>query len=675
LMNRFLEKRVEKRTAQWKNANELLEQEIAGRNQIERALQESKLRYRRMVNNVTDHMCVHDLAGTIVDVNHRVISGLGFSHKELVGRQLQDVIVPEQRLNFGTYLRRLRQGRKVTGKVTFISKTGQLLFMEFSSVKARHTEEGDVVYCLARDVTERQQTQKALAESQARFKDIFETAAAGMMIVNRKSRTIVEVNPAAAQMIREPVRDIKGRLLDQLIRTDTPPAGDLQTPSCLSDVDPAECRLTCGRETIPILQTIRPMEFSGQPHWLISFINLQKIKEAESAQREAESHLNRAQHLQAIGTLAGGIAHDFNNILYGVIGYAQLALDDASRGTVLHDNIREILQGCHRAKELVGQIMTFSRQDESQKKSVHLTPLIKEALNLLRASIPTTIEIQTDIAQKTAPVLANSTQIHQVIMNLCTNAAQSMLPQGGHLRVVLEELDIKTEENALHGPVAAGAYVRLAVIDTGCGIQEELKYRIFEPFFTTKTHGQGTGMGLAVVLGAVQAHGGAIRLDSEPGKGTRFEILLPAIKSSRELEPDPHVALTGGRERLLLVDDEKALIQMGLQMLTRLGYHVTPFQDPLKALQAFHDRPADFDLVITDLTMPKMKGTRLAQHMLHLKPEIPIILCTGYGDEVTHEQIEEIGIRELLLKPILRQHLAFAIRKALESPVVESSHS
>lgn len=675
LVNQFLEKRVEKRTAELTRTNQLLENEIKERKEIQKALQESKIRYRRMVNNVTDYLLVHDLDGKIVEGNYRMIAGLDYSYKEIVGRALQDLIVPEQRPRFAPYLNRLRQGKKATGNVTFISKNGQLRFMEYSSVMGPQTQNGAVVYCLARDITERQRTERALAESQARFKDIFETAAAGMLIVDSDTQKIAEANPAAVQMIQEPLQNIIGRPLSRLIQDEAPDDAASAEP-VRADVDPLECRLVCGRQqSIPILKTMRPMELNGQAHWLISFISLQKVKEAEAAKREAEAHVNRSQHLQAIGTLAGGIAHDFNNILYGVIGYAQLSLDDAPQGSVLHDNLQEILQGSRRAKDLIGQILAFSRQDHTEKKPVQPGPLIKEVLKLLRASIPATIDIQADIEPHAATILVNPTQIHQVLMNLCTNAAQAMLPQGGLLRVELGNMILESEETALHGSIGPGKYVRLCVIDNGCGIQENLRERIFEPFYTTKAQGQGTGMGLAVVLGVIQAHHGAIRLHSEPGKGTRFEILLPAAVAAMQSDDGDIQESPGGRERILLVDDERALIHMGTQMLSRLGYQVTACQDPLQALDLFRDNPGGFDLVVTDLTMPRLKGTKLAQHILHLKPDMPIILCTGYGDQVTQEQIQDIGIRQLLVKPILRHQLAVTIRNSLETDSGWNEHS
>ncbi len=664
MANQFLEERVQNRTLELTRTNQLLELEIKERKAIEKALQESKSRYRRMVNNVTDFIAVHDLNGTILELNYRMLSGLGYSHKEIVGLNVKDLIVPEQRANFAHYLNSVRHGGKSTGTVTVITKTGQLRLLEFSNIKAQHTNGGEVIYCLARDITEHQRAERALAESQAQFKDIFETAAAGMMIANTHSAKIVEVNPAAALMIGEPIEGIKGQPLERWL--DTPAMRD-QDLHDLASIDPLESVLKLSPQNLlPILKTVRTMEFNGQPHLLISFISTQKIKEAEAARREAETKLNRAQHLQAIGTLAGGIAHDFNNILYGVIGYTQLALDDAPAGSQLQGNLLEILQGSRRAKELIAQILTFSRQDGTQKNAIRPMPLVKEALKLLRASIPSTIDIQAHIAPDVSNILANPTQIHQVIMNLCTNAAHAMLPQGGLLQVAMDQIMITKEEVLPHGRLCPGEYVRLRISDSGAGMSEGVKDRIFEPFFTTKPQGEGTGMGLSVVLGVVQTHHGAIRVQSELGKGACFEILLPAFGDAEVTELQDEAQTIGGTERILLVDDENALIQMGKQMLAKLGYEVTACADAMEALELFRQAPADYDLVITDLTMPKLKGTKLAQHLLHIRPDLPIILCTGYGDQISAERVSEMGIRELMLKPILRNQMASVIRRVLD---------
>lgn len=664
MTNRFLERRVEKRTADIAKTNQRLEAEIKERKIIENALRDSKIRYGRMINNVTDYMCVHDLKGKILEVNYPMISGLEYNQSEIIEKNINDLITAEGQNFFEQYMARLQKGKKVTGKVTFIAKSGRQVLMEYSSVMAQHMNSGEVVYCLARDVTERHRTKLALAESQARFKNIFDISAAGMLIVRCDTHEVAEANQAAAHIIGTKIENIIGLQLNALITYNIDDSAQAENPNF---VDPVECELILEpTRTTPILKTMRRTEFDGQPYWLVSFISLEKVKDAETAKREAEIQLNRAQHLQSIGTLAGGIAHDFNNILYGIIGYTQLALDDAPQNSLLQDNIREILNGSQRAKELVAQILTFSRQDDTEKKPIRPAPLIKEAWKLLRASTPATIEMRAKISSDTQTIMANPTQVHQIMMNLCTNATHAMLPQGGLLQVVLDNVTVENESPALPEPLKPGIYVRLMVKDNGGGMPKSVQNRIFEPFFTTKPQGDGTGMGLSVVLGAVQTHNGAIRMHSELGKGSAFEIFLPVAAQNSMDEEKLEQPTPKGTERILFVDDEMALIRMGQQMLTKLGYQVTASQDPIEALELFRSAPDDFDLVITDLTMPKLKGTKMAQHMLHLKPDLPVIMCTGYGDEINEAQIEEIGIRELMLKPILRSTLAVKIRQALD---------
>lgn len=312
--NQLLEKRVEKRTAELTQTNQLLEIEIKERKATEKELRRSKIRYGRMVNNVTDFICVHDLDGRILEVNNRMVAGLGYPYLELTRKNLRDLIIPEQRSAFDLYLKRLHRREQMTGSVTLQTKDGLQRLLAFSNILVQDETDQDVVYNLARDITEHKRTVRALEESQARFKDIFETAAAGMMIINGQSNKIVEINSAAALMIGESALKIKGKEIDQLIHhTDDDP-----WLCYAASVDPVECLLVSTANCkLPVLKTMRPIEIDGSPHWILSFINIQKVKEAEEAKRNMELQLNRAQHLQAIGTLAGGIAHDFNNILYG----------------------------------------------------------------------------------------------------------------------------------------------------------------------------------------------------------------------------------------------------------------------------------------------------------------------------------------------------------------------
>lgn len=661
--NQYLEKRVEKRTAELQGANEKLMIEVNSRIAMETALRDSESRYRRMVDNVTDYICVHDMNGRILEANNQMIKGLEYSQKQLAAMSIEDLMLPDKRSEFKEYIARIRRDGLVTGSVTLATRNGQQRHIEYSNVLSRHASGVEVIYSLCRDVTDGRRAERALAQSQARFKNIFETAAAGMMIVDDQTQTITEVNPAAAQMIGETTSEIQGRPFKQLIQ----PAADGDKPAiCKPSSQPTECELiTRHGHRLPILKTMQPMELNDRSHWIVSFVNIQSIKEAENAKRNMEMSLNRAQHLQAIGTLAGGIAHDFNNILYGMIGYTELALDDAPEGSLLQANINEILKGGQRAKELITQILTFSRQDSAEKKKLQPAPLVKEALKLLRASIPATIDIRTEFANQTDWIEANPTQIHQVVMNLCTNAAHAVQTQGSRLQVRLDQTTVVSDEITRHGVIPQGTYVRLTVSDDGCGIPHEIIDRIYEPFFTTKPQGQGSGMGLSVVLGIVKAHGGALRLNSKAGCGTQFEIFLPAVCGCEEPESTRDVALPKGVEHILFVDDEKSIVQMGRRTLSGLGYRITACNNPQKALALFRKQPLEFDLVITDLTMPHCRGTHLARELLKIRPNVPVILITGNGNEISKDQLAKLGIRELLSKPILRHELAQSIRRAL----------
>jgi two-component system cell cycle sensor histidine kinase/response regulator CckA len=396
--------------------------------------------------------------------------------------------------------------------------------------------------------------------------------------------------------------------------------------------------------------------------------DIQNSENPEASESLLESRYSQVQHLQAIGTLAGGIAHDFNNILFGIQGYAELALAEAPEGSIQADNLNEILNGCHRAKELVHQILTFSRQDNGQKIPVSLPPLIKEALKLLRAGIPSSIDIQTRFAPDLPRVDAKPGRIQRIIMNLCTNAAQAIGNAPGTIRIILDLAKLTPIHKPAKSTLPYGDYVRLVVQDDGEGIPQEWLGRIFEPFFTTKDQGQGSGMGLSVVHGIVLAHQGEITVQSQPGHGTRFEVLLPALAKE---EPPVETAWklpANGSGRIMYVDDEMALGLMMERMLTGLGYKATVHNDPAKALAQFQSQPDAFDLVITDLTMPRMTGLILCENLLRIRSEVPVLLCTGYGDQIDKDQCRRLGFRDLIHKPMTKQELAATIHDALHHP-------
>jgi nitrogen-specific signal transduction histidine kinase/CheY-like chemotaxis protein len=393
--------------------------------------------------------------------------------------------------------------------------------------------------------------------------------------------------------------------------------------------------------------------------------DISRIKDLEKESLRIQAQLQQAQKMEAIGTLAGGIAHDFNNILSAVIGYTEIVLGDIPENSSSHKNLQEVLKAGNRARDLVKQILTFSRQTEQELKPVQISHIGREALRLLRASLPTTIKIDQDL-QSNSAVLADPTQIHQVIMNLCTNAAHAMRRKGGQLKITLSDVNLGAGFVSHHPFLSSGPYIELAVSDTGHGMEEYIVDRIFNPFFTTKDRGEGTGMGLAVVLGIVKSHGGTITVDSEIGKGSTFHVFLPVIRQEIDTTVIPSVNIPTGNERILLIDDEKSLVDLGKLILERLGYNVTIRTSSLEALELFMEQPHKFDLVITDMTMPNMTGDELAVQLMNLRADIPVILCTGYSERISRDKAHEIGIKEFILKPIVVSKLAKTVRKVLD---------
>ncbi|MBN2467148.1 MAG: response regulator, partial [Deltaproteobacteria bacterium] len=359
-------------------------------------------------------------------------------------------------------------------------------------------------------------------------------------------------------------------------------------------------------------------------------------------------------------------AHDFNNILSAVIGYAQLVLDDVPKGTRMERNMQEVLNAGRRAKDLVKQILAFSREGAEAPLPIQLKPIVKEVLKLLRASLPSTIEIRENIKSDSI-VQADPTQIHQVMMNLCANAAYAMQGKGGVLEVDLEDVDLDTVSADQYGDIGPGQFVRLCVCDTGRGMMPEVIERIFDPFFTTKERGEGTGMGLAVVHGIVKDYGGTITVSSEPGKGSTFHVYLPIVEAqvAEGFDADD-TSVRGGNERILFVDDERPILESNKLILEHCGYHVTISESSIEALKLFASNPDRFDVVITDMTMPKMTGAEMAMEMIRIRPGLAVILCTGFSDLVTEEKAKAAGIRAFVMKPLLKGKLLSTIRQVLE---------
>lgn len=504
---------------------------------------------------------------------------------------------------------------------------------------------------------------ESLRENERRFRSILDTIRAGVIIVETEKRNIVYANFAAANLIRLEPAKIAGMPYEDIVGSD-PDAhdgrGSITGEKWLKAGD--------GRQ-IPVLKTVTGIRYKGKECRLESFIDLTDQKAAAKEKEALESQLRQAQKMDALGTLAGGIAHDFNNMLGIVIGNSQLGLmeiDDSDDS--LRQQLTDIFQAGNRAKELVRQILTFSRMQEQCLSSIRIDPIVREALKLLNASLPAHIELKSEINTR-QQVMADATQIHQVVINLCTNAYHAMEENGGTLAVSLESVFHKEGATAFPVELSPGNYVRLSVEDTGTGIDPLVLENIFDPYFSTKDKDKGTGLGLSVVHGIVSAHGGLIDVASNVGEGTAFHVFFPVTEAVEKRPVEHRTLLPRGGEKILLVDDEKSLVDICSRMLDLLGYDVTGVVGSAQALDLFKQDPLAFDLVMTDMNMPVMTGDRLAAEIGRIRPEIPIVLCTGFSERVNQEHMQQSGIRKLVMKPMTMDILAEAVRQVLdESP-------
>ena len=391
------------------------------------------------------------------------------------------------------------------------------------------------------------------------------------------------------------------------------------------------------------------------------------IKHSQLEQEKLQRHLNQAQKMEAIGFLAGGIAHDFNNILAVIIGNTEIVLEDLQGHHAVTQRLNNILQSSQRAVALVKQILAFSRQEQTVCTNFAPQRIVHEALKLIRSTLPSTITIVEEFDRGLYHIHADPIQFHQVVVNLCTNAFHAMEQNGGILTLTLCNRELSAEQLLDSPGVQPGIFVELTIRDTGVGMEQHILSKIFAPYFTTKQVGKGTGMGLAIVHGIVTSTKGTIKCESEPGKGTIFRILLPANEIEEDTPPENGVTLQPGTEHILLVDDEPMLADAGKSILESLGYTVTTYNRSTEALSAFRAQPLGFDMVITDQTMPEMTGVQMARHMLELRPELPIILCTGYSSIIDEEEARQHGIQGFALKPIKVKALAELIRNLLPS--------
>ena len=611
--------------------------------------------------------------GKVVYANRKCEEIMGYTREEFLAPDFDylSLIAPESidlvRANFQRHL----NGEEIEPyEYTLISKSNKKIEVIITSKLIYYGGE-PALLGIVTDISERKQAERDLQKSEEKFRLAFYNSPIGMSLCNMDG-SIIQTNPVYCRMLGYTETELK-----QVTFKDVTHPEDLekQMPyyeKCVQgEIDNYQLDkryIKKDGEIIWVDMTVAiTKDKAGQPrHALIMVKDITEVRMAEENRQRLESQLRQAQKMEAIGTLAGGIAHDFNNILGAIIGYSEMAIFDTEKGSMVHSNIEQVLKAGHRAKDLVKQILAFSRKSEQDKKIILITPIIKEVLKLLRASLPTTIEIRQHIDPSLGAIFADPTQIHQVMMNLGTNSAHAMENTGGLLEVRASNVDLDDDAASQYSGLVPGRYIRLAVSDTGHGIDSEILERIFDPYFTTKTKDKGTGMGLAVLHGIVKGHNGGLKVSSKPGRGTSFEILFPRTASEMQFDTIAMNSLPTGNEHVLFIDDEETLIDLGQNMLTKLGYQVTAHTSSVEAIEAFKDSPHKFDLIISDMTMPNMTGDMLANEINKIRPDIPIIICTGFSEQLSDKKINTLGIKGLLMKPLTISELAKTIRRVLD---------
>ncbi len=625
------------------------------------SLKESEERFRAISMNTPDHILIQDKDLRYVWVLN---PQLGLTEEDMVGKTDFDFLSKEDATALTKIKKRiLATGKKEFLKVPLVSRNGETQYFEGSYIpKHDHGGKIDGLIGYFRNVTDRVKSEQALKDSEKKYRTILENVLVGVYQVSLDGKFLF-ANKKMTEMFGYSSPDeleAIGSIAELYAR---PEERDNVVEKVLGKGfvhDEYEFRRKDGQHIWVRLHIRKTEKKEGK-------IILEGLIEDISELKKMEIQLQQTQRLESIGTLAGGIAHDFNNILSAVIGFTELSIDDVEPGTLLHNNLTEVLLAGKRAKDLVKQIMTFSRKGEQEKKPIQLNPLVLEAVRMLRSMIPTNIEIKEQVSNEMLMINANPSQINQVILNLVTNASHA-IKENGIIEIGLQEIILDENIISQYPDLLPGKYAEIFVSDNGCGITKENLNVVFDPYFTTKDPDKGTGLGLAVVHGIVKIHSGHITVFSEVGKGTTFHVYLPLYRQqSLLLKSTPQSELlTGGTERILLVDDEPSIVKMQKLMIQRLGYTVATQNSSMEALESFRADPGSFDLIITDMTMPGMTGDRLAAEVKKIRPDIPVILCTGFSEKVNLKTAKDIMIDGFLMKPVDKEKMVKMIRNVLD---------
>jgi two-component system cell cycle sensor histidine kinase/response regulator CckA len=641
--------------------------DITARRQTEQALRDSEERFSKAFRAVPDAVLITDPAtGRVVDVNEGCFRVFGYPREECIGRTTTDLQLwtdPADRMRLMSELRAgggSVRNLEFTGRTRSGSRADVLVSCETIELHGQPH-----LVTIARDITEWKRAERALRDSEAKFAQSFRASPGAIGITDLETRQYTEVNDSYCRLVGYERGEMIGRTalelgvwanLEERTRF-------IETFLARGSVDDMEIlvRRRDG-EVLTCILRAEKVVLSGREHIVSALTDITARRRSETERNALEAQLRQAQKLEALGQLAGGIAHDFNNILTGISAYTDLAVMDADRPADVQAHLQQVRRATDRAADLVRQILTFSRQTAQERKPIRLHAVLREALKLLRSSIPKSIAIVERFDPVAPIVLADPTQVHQVIMNLCTNATHAMRAAGGQLTVTLDSLSVGGRGGATRTDLQPGTYARLTVSDTGHGMDSATLARVFEPFFTTKEPGQGTGLGLSVVHGIIEDHDGVINVRSTPGAGTTFEVCLPEHGHVVVADVEANAELPRGRgQRVLLVDDEAMIVAAGTQLLTLIGYRVTAHTDPRAAWAAFEQAPEEFDAVLSDLTMPHLTGVELARRVLAKRPGMPMLLATGQAMSWTNDSLRALGMRGVIAKPLTVGKLAHAL--------------
>jgi PAS domain S-box-containing protein len=636
-----------------------ISRDVTERKRIQEALKTASSYTRGLIEASLDPLVTISPDGKITDVNRGTELVTGIPRARLIGSDFSDYFTEPEKARSG-YEEVFLKGEVRDYPLAIRHVSGRVTEVLYNAAVYRN-EAGEVVgvFAAARDVTELKLTE----QERLRLATAVEQITEGIAIMDLEGR-VLSANPAFAKQHGLKPPDVVGRSFRQILQVE---AGDQEIIKTMRE-SLESARVWTGHLTkrTPSGQ-VRELDLTVSPiHGgsgrLINSIAVERDVTQETLLQE---RIRQWQKMEALGTLAGGIAHDFNNILLAIQINTELSLAGEKEDSPMAHRLDQVLEAARRGKDMVKQIITFSRQKEQERQPVEILPIIKESLKLLRVSMPKTIEISEKIEAESAMAMADPTQIHQVLMNLGSNAAYAMREKGGVLEVGLAETFLDQEAASQHIDLRTGPYLCLTVKDTGHGMGPEVMARAFEPFFTTKKQGEGAGMGLPVVHGIVKSHGGAITVASEVGKGTTFTILLPRIIGPRQTKTETREPFPRGTERVLFIDDEEIQVRAMNKLLEHLGYSVVGHSDGRKALDLFRRQPEAFDLAIMDQTMPHISGVEIAREMLRIRPGLPIILCTGYSETLNEEEALAAGVRAFMMKPFSVKEIADTIRRVL----------